>query len=117
MKTVQIIGHAFDCLPGHVTISARGTGGTVRVATQRAIGKMLWDKRLYRKRSFVDRCAIPGVANPREFLWSAQSSHQRKICTGARSGAESDALTDDYLLDEFDVQSFDVNPPLDARQT
>jgi hypothetical protein len=48
-KTVAVIGHAFDCLPGHVTISARGKGATVRVATMRGVSNMLDDQRLRRK--------------------------------------------------------------------
>ena len=48
-KTVQVLGHAFDCLPGHVTIAGRGEGHNVRVATTRAIDNMFDDQRLYRK--------------------------------------------------------------------
>lgn len=48
-KAVSIIGHKFDCLPGHVTISARGSGSNLRVAVQKAIKTLLWDKRLHRK--------------------------------------------------------------------
>lgn len=50
MKTVQIVGHAFDCLPGHITIAARGTGSNVRVAICDAVRDMFSDKRLHRKR-------------------------------------------------------------------
>ena len=50
MKTVSLIGHAFDCLPGHVTISARGTGSHVRTAVCDAVRTMFLDKRLHRKR-------------------------------------------------------------------
>lgn len=49
MKTVQVVGHAFDCLPGHVTISGRGSGSSVRVAVKKAIERMFEDDRLYRK--------------------------------------------------------------------
>lgn len=48
-KTVQILGHAFDCLPGHVTIPARGEGGTVRIATMRAVSSLFDDQRLRHK--------------------------------------------------------------------
>lgn len=49
MKTVSIVGHAFDCLPGHVTIPARGVGSNLRVAVCDALRNMFDDKRLYRK--------------------------------------------------------------------
>ena len=49
MKTVAIIGHAFDCVPAHVTVNARGTGTTIPTAVARALREMLADKRLRRK--------------------------------------------------------------------
>ena len=46
MKTVSIVAHAFDCLPGHVTITARGSGGNLRVAVSRAVQDVMSDDRL-----------------------------------------------------------------------
>jgi hypothetical protein len=50
-KNVTVLGYQFDCLPAHITIPARGHGSSssVRIATQRAISKMLTDQRLRRK--------------------------------------------------------------------
>jgi len=50
MKTVSVVAHAFDCLPGHVTITARGSGGNLRVAVSRAVNVLLSDTRLRQKR-------------------------------------------------------------------
>ena len=50
MKTVHVEGHAFDCLPGHVTVTGRGVGSNVRIALIRAVGSMFSDDRLRRKR-------------------------------------------------------------------
>jgi hypothetical protein len=50
MKTVQVLGHAFDCLPGHVTIAGKGSGTNVRAATKAAVDNMLSDERLNHKR-------------------------------------------------------------------
>lgn len=49
MKTVNIIGHEFDALPGHVIVNGRGSGSTLRVAVREAISDMLADARLHRK--------------------------------------------------------------------
>lgn len=49
MKTVHVTGHSFDCMPAHVTVAGKGSGANVRVATQRAVGEMLCDQRLYKK--------------------------------------------------------------------
>jgi hypothetical protein len=48
-KNVTVLGYQFDCLPAHVTIPARGDGGSVRIATMRAVSNMLDDQRLRRK--------------------------------------------------------------------
>jgi hypothetical protein len=50
MKHVVVTGYAFDCLPGHIQITARGEGSNLRVAICDAIRKMLSDERLHRKR-------------------------------------------------------------------
>jgi len=50
MKAVSIVGHAFDCLPGHVQITARGVGSDLRVAICDAVREMFQDERLHRKR-------------------------------------------------------------------
>jgi hypothetical protein len=49
MKIVSIVGHSFDCLPGHITISARGTGSSLRTAICDAVREMFNDSRLHRK--------------------------------------------------------------------
>lgn len=36
MKSVTIMAHEFDCLPGHVVVTARGNGSNARVATAKA---------------------------------------------------------------------------------
>lgn len=66
MKTVSAIGHAFDCLPGHVTVTARGTGSNVRVAICDAIRVMFTDKRLYRKRIGDFKLSIVVIADSKE---------------------------------------------------
>lgn len=50
MKIVQVIAHAFDCLPGHVMIEGRGSGSTVRTAVIDGLRVVFADKRLHRKR-------------------------------------------------------------------
>jgi hypothetical protein len=49
MKIVQIVGHAFDSLPGHITIPARGTGSNAHGMCH-AVRVLFSDKRLHRKR-------------------------------------------------------------------
>ena len=49
MKLVQVVGHKFDCLPGHVTIGGRGSGSSLRTAVCDAIRNMFADQRLNRK--------------------------------------------------------------------
>jgi hypothetical protein len=46
MKTVHVVAYQFDSLPGHITVSARGTGADLRIATQRAMSSIFRDKRL-----------------------------------------------------------------------
>jgi hypothetical protein len=46
MKTVHVVAYQFDSLPGHITVSARGTGANLRIATQRAMSSIFRDKRL-----------------------------------------------------------------------
>jgi hypothetical protein len=46
MKTVSVVAHAFDCLPGHVTINGRGSGRTLHTAVCRAVASSLRDRRL-----------------------------------------------------------------------
>jgi len=47
---VQVLAHAFDGMPGHVTISKSGEGYNLRVATSRAVEDVLSDERLKHKR-------------------------------------------------------------------
>lgn len=49
MKTVQVIGHSFDCLPAHVQVVGRGTGSNLRIAVCDALRTMFADERLHRK--------------------------------------------------------------------
>jgi hypothetical protein len=49
MKVVNIIGHEFDALPGHVTVNGRGSGSTLQSATCDALRELLKDQRLRRK--------------------------------------------------------------------
>jgi len=48
-KHVEVIGYEFDSLPAHVRITGRGSGATLRVALQRAIGSMFTKQNLRRK--------------------------------------------------------------------
>jgi hypothetical protein len=57
-KTVQVLGHEFDCLASHVTIAGRGVGGNLRVAAERAIGNMLSDPRLDHKHIGAFKCSV-----------------------------------------------------------
>jgi hypothetical protein len=62
MKTVHVVAYQFDSLPGHITVSARGTGANLRVATQRAISSIFRDKRLRYKQ--IGTFTISVVAIP-----------------------------------------------------
>jgi len=46
LKTVSVVAHAFDCLPGHIQISGRGEGKQLRSAMFRAVSQVLRDPRL-----------------------------------------------------------------------
>ena len=49
-KTVEGIAYQFDSLPGHIRVSGRGSGATLRVALQRAVGNLFNQPALLRKR-------------------------------------------------------------------
>jgi len=49
VKVVNIIGHEFDALPGHVTVNGRGSGSTLRSATCDALRDLLKHPKLHRK--------------------------------------------------------------------
>jgi hypothetical protein len=49
MKNVYIRAHEFNCLPGHIEVSAKGQGANLRVALQRAMGMLVRDARLKHK--------------------------------------------------------------------
>jgi hypothetical protein len=49
-KVVTVTGHAFDTLPGHVIITARGQGSSTRVAGMRAMENLLSDRQLKNRR-------------------------------------------------------------------
>ena len=50
MKHVEVVGFQFDSLPGHVTLSGRGEGTTLRIAVMRAVADMLHSDRVKHKR-------------------------------------------------------------------
>ena len=50
VKTVHLVGHSFDCLPGHVTIAVTGSGSTLQSATCDAVRSLFADEKLNRKR-------------------------------------------------------------------
>ena len=58
MKTVEIVGHSFDCLPGHVSVCARGQGSSLRVALCDAVRAIFDDPRLLRKRVHSFKLAV-----------------------------------------------------------
>lgn len=49
-KTVEVIAYQFDSLPGHIRVAGRGSGATLRVALQRAVGNLFNQPALRRKR-------------------------------------------------------------------
>lgn len=49
-KMVKIIAHSFDNLPAHVSVDAKGVGGSVRVATCRAVANLFENPALRRRR-------------------------------------------------------------------
>ena len=49
-KVVTVTGHAFDTLPGHITLTTRGQGSSTRVAAMRAIDNLLSSRELKGKR-------------------------------------------------------------------
>lgn len=74
MKTVFVVGHAFDCLPGHVTIGKTNSGFNMRVAVARAVADVLSDERLKHKQIgefkmtvvvIADRGGDDGTQQPR----------------------------------------------------
>jgi len=64
MKNVTVIGHTFGCLPGHVTIPARGSGGTTRVATIRAVSNLMDAEKLRGKRIREFKITVVVEPNP-----------------------------------------------------
>jgi len=61
MKTVHVVAHQFDSLPGHIAVSARGTGANLRVATQRAISSIFRDKRLRYKQIGTFKISVVAI--------------------------------------------------------
>jgi hypothetical protein len=59
-KTVEIVAYQFDSLPGHIRVSGRGSGATLRVALQRAVGNLFNQPALLRKR--IDSFKLSVVA-------------------------------------------------------
>lgn len=64
-KTVSIVAHSFDCLPGHEQISARGEAGSVRVAIQRAVLSIFQDRRLRHKQINDFKMTVVVIADRR----------------------------------------------------
>jgi hypothetical protein len=56
MKQVMVIAHSFDCLAGHVSITGRGEGTSVRIALGRAVDAVFDDLRLKHKR--ISSCRL-----------------------------------------------------------
>ena len=63
MKTVSVVAHAFDCLPAHVTITAKESGFNLRVATARAVSAVLSDKKLRKKHVNDFKISVVVIAN------------------------------------------------------
>jgi hypothetical protein len=63
-KTVEVIGYEFDSLPGHTRITGRGSGATVRVALQRAVGNLFSKLRGKHIDSFKLAVVVRTVSKP-----------------------------------------------------
>lgn len=50
MKIVRAEAHSFDSLPAHISVVARGEGGTVKAALRDAISSVFDDHKLKHKR-------------------------------------------------------------------
>jgi hypothetical protein len=50
VKEITLLAHGFDCLPGHVTLTGRGRGSSLRVAAMRAMENLFKSPELKRKR-------------------------------------------------------------------
>lgn len=78
-KSVQVIGHAFDCLPGHITIAGRGSGSSLRVAVREAISKMLADPRLRRKHVNDFKMSVVVIADRKEIADATKRENDRGV--------------------------------------
>jgi len=63
VKLVNIIGHEFDALPGHVTVSGRGSGSSLRTATCDALRDLLKNTKLHRKNIGSFKLSVVVIAN------------------------------------------------------
>jgi hypothetical protein len=50
VKHVEVVGFQFNNLPGHVTLTGRGEGSTLRIAVMRRVADMLHSDRIKHKR-------------------------------------------------------------------
>lgn len=66
MKNVTIVGHAFDCLPGHKFLAESGSGSSLRVACAVALRKLLSRQELRRKHVGSFKLAVTVNADPKE---------------------------------------------------
>lgn len=71
-KTVHLIAHAFDCLPGHVTITSRGEGGNLRIAVQRALAAVLSSEKIRGKRVGDFKISVIVIADTKRGISDAR---------------------------------------------
>jgi len=57
-KSVHLVAYQFDSLPGHVRVTACGAGSTIRIAIQRAVGRLFSQSQLRHKRIGSFKLAI-----------------------------------------------------------
>jgi hypothetical protein len=89
-KSVQVVGYQFDALPGHVRVAVRGTGNTLRIALQRAIGNLFRDPKLRRKRIDSFKLSVV-VITERELPTGSEQAldpdrHDKNVCRYRHEG-------------------------------
>lgn len=63
MKTVSVVAHSFDCLPGHVTLTGRGQGSSLQVAVRDAIKDLFSNRQLHKKRIGEFKCSVVVISD------------------------------------------------------
>jgi len=66
VKTVHVLAHQFDALPGHVSVSASGSGSSLRMAVKDAVDKILSDVKLRHKHIGEFKLSVVVIANGKE---------------------------------------------------